>query len=90
MQNPSLAQLVASRGPVVACVVVKAILLPQKRTIELPGRRRVSEVLAAFQITPGTAMVIREGILLTEGEVVEPHEEIEIRSVVSGGAPTER
>ena len=72
-----------------ACVVVKAVLLPQKRTLDLPGQRRVSELLAAFKITPGTAMVIRGDILLTEGELVEPDDEIEIRSVVSGGAPAE-
>ena len=72
-----------------ACIVVKAVLLPQKRTLDLPGRRRVSDLLAAFKITPGTAMVIRGDILLTEGELVEPDDEIEIRSVVSGGAPAE-
>ena len=73
-----------------ACIVVKAVLLPQKRTLELPGRRQVSDLLAAFKITPGTAMVIRGGALLTDGEFIEPDDEIEIRSVVSGGAPAER
>jgi len=66
---------------------VKATLLPQKRTIELPGRRRVGDLLAHLQITPGTVMVIRNDQLLTDDEVVGPQEEVEIRSVISGGAP---
>ena len=73
-----------------ACIVVKAVLLPQKRTLELPGRRRVSDLLAAFNLTPGTAMVIRGDALLTDGEFIEPDDEIEIRSVVSGGASAEQ
>jgi hypothetical protein len=34
-------------------------------------------------------MVIRGDMLLTDGEMVEADEEVEIRSVISGGAPTE-
>ena len=66
---------------------MKAILLPQKRTVELPGRRCVRDILATLQITAGTVMVIHGDRLLTDSEVVESDDEIEIRSVVSGGAP---
>jgi sulfur carrier protein ThiS len=66
---------------------VRAVLLPQKRTVELAGRHRVSDLLAALQITPGTVMVIRNDMLLTEDEIVGADEEVEIRSVISGGAP---
>jgi sulfur carrier protein ThiS len=67
---------------------VKALLLPQNRTVELPGRRRVGDILATLQIIPGTVMVIRGDSLLTDAEMVEASEEVEIRSVISGGAPT--
>jgi sulfur carrier protein ThiS len=67
---------------------VKAVLVPQNRTVELPGRRRVRDIITALKITPGTVMVIRSDTLLTDGEVVEADEEVEIRSVISGGAPT--
>jgi sulfur carrier protein ThiS len=66
---------------------VKALLVPQNKTVELAGRRRVREIVTALRITPGTVMVIRGDQLLTDGDVVEAHEEIEIRSVISGGAP---
>jgi sulfur carrier protein ThiS len=61
-------------------------LVPQRRTVEVPGRRRVGQLLADLGILPGTAMVIRGDILLTDGEVVEDAEEVEIRAVISGGA----
>jgi sulfur carrier protein ThiS len=61
-------------------------LVPQRRTVEVTGRRRVGQLLADLGILPGTAMVIRGDILLTDGEVVEDAEEVEIRAVISGGA----
>jgi sulfur carrier protein ThiS len=61
-------------------------LHPQRRTVEIAGRRRVAQLLAELGILPGTAMVIRGDLLLTDGEVVEDSEEIEVRAVISGGA----
>jgi len=46
----------------------------------------VSRLLADLGILPGTAMVIRGDVLLTESEMVEDADEIEIRAVISGGA----
>ena len=61
-------------------------LRPQRRTVELRGPRRVGALLAELGILPGTAMVIRGELLLTEGDVVDESDEIEIRAVISGGA----
>jgi len=61
-------------------------LRPQHRTVELEGRRRVAQLLAELGVLPGTAMVIRRDELLTDGEVVEESDEVEIRAVISGGA----
>lgn len=61
-------------------------LHPQRRTLEIAGRRRVGQLLAELGILPGTAMVIRGDLLLTDGEVVEDAEEVEVRAVISGGA----
>ena len=60
-------------------------LRPQQRTVEVSGRRRVGQLLADLGIVHGTAMVIRGDTLLTDGEVIEDAEEIEIRAVISGG-----
>jgi sulfur carrier protein ThiS len=61
-------------------------LHPQHRTVEIAGRRRVAQLLAELGVLPGTAMVIRGDLLLTDGEVVEDGEEVEVRAVISGGA----
>ena len=61
-------------------------LRPQHRTVEIEGRRRVGALLAELGILPGTAMVIRGDLLLTDAEVIEDAEEVEVRAVISGGA----
>jgi sulfur carrier protein ThiS len=61
-------------------------LHPQGRTVELAGRRSVARLLAELQILPGTVMVIREGQLLLDREMVDDTDEIELRAVISGGA----
>jgi sulfur carrier protein ThiS len=60
-------------------------LHPQHRTVQVAGKRRVGQLLAELGILPGTAMVIRGDLLLTDGELVEENDEIEIRAVISGG-----
>ena len=61
-------------------------LHPQRRTVEVAGRRRVGQLLAELGVLPGTAMVIRGDVLLTDGEVVEDGDDVEVRAVISGGA----
>jgi sulfur carrier protein ThiS len=65
---------------------MRITLRPQRRTVEITGRRRVGQLLTELGILPSTAMVIRGNLLLTESEVVEDADEIEIRAVISGGA----
>ncbi len=61
-------------------------LHPQRRTVEVQGRRRVGQLLTELGVLPGTAMVIRGDLLLTDGEVVEDADEVEVRAVISGGS----
>lgn len=60
-------------------------LLPQRREVDLPGGRRVGDVLKQLGLLSGTVMVIRNDELITEQEMVNADESIEIRSVISGG-----
>jgi sulfur carrier protein ThiS len=59
---------------------------PQGRQITLTGRRRVGDVLRSLGVIAGTVMVIRGDELLTDDDLVEEHDAIELRSVISGGA----
>ncbi len=60
-------------------------LLPQRKQIEIAGRRRVADILRQLGLLPGTVMVIRGGELVTDEDVVEADDAIEIRNVISGG-----
>jgi len=46
----------------------------------------VGQLLSELGVLPGTAMVIRGDVLLTDAEMVEDAEEIEVRAVISGGS----
>ena len=46
----------------------------------------MGRLLSELGVLPNTAMVIRRDELLTDGEMVEDDDEIEIRAVISGGS----
>lgn len=66
---------------------MRVTVLPKRTHHEFPGRRRAADVLRALGFLPGTAMVIRGDELLPESAMLEADDEIEVRSVISGGAP---
>lgn len=62
------------------------VRIPQKnREIELPGPKRVMEILEAAGVRPSTVLVTQGKTLLTQDQRVEEGETVEILSVVSGG-----
>jgi sulfur carrier protein ThiS len=64
---------------------MRITILPQRKQLEIAGRRRAADVLRELGFLPGTAMVIRGDMLVTEGEMLEAEDVVEIRSVISGG-----
>jgi len=60
-------------------------LNPQGKDLEVDDVRRVGDLLGRLGILPGTVLVIRGDRLLTEDAALAPTDEIELRSVVSGG-----
>jgi sulfur carrier protein len=64
---------------------MRVTILPQRKTLELSGRRRAGDLLRDLGLLPGTAMVIRGDELVLEHEILGAEDEIEVRSVISGG-----
>ncbi len=64
---------------------VRVRLQPQGRELDVDGVRRVEDLLRRLQIVPGTVLVIRGDRLLTEDAALKPTDDLELRSVVSGG-----
>lgn len=60
-------------------------LLPQHKEFNLPGKRRVVDLLKELGLLPGTVMVIRGDELVSEYDTLEADDQVEIRNVISGG-----
>jgi sulfur carrier protein ThiS len=60
-------------------------LEPQGKQVAIAGRRRVGELVRSLGLIAGTVMVIRGEDLLTDDDVVEDGDAIELRAVISGG-----
>lgn len=66
---------------------MRVMLRNPDREVELAGGRKVREVLAELGINPDTVLVIRERDLLTREDRVAEGDVVEVRPVISGGAP---
>jgi sulfur carrier protein ThiS len=67
---------------------VKVRLRNPDREVEIVGGRTVQELLAELGVQPDTALVIRDGELVTRQDRLRGQDEVEIRPVISGGART--
>jgi sulfur carrier protein len=65
---------------------MKVILRNPQREIEISGRRRVKDLLRELNILPDTVLVIRGKELLTVDAVIDEHDQVEVRPVISGGS----
>ena len=65
---------------------MKVRLKPQNRELTVADVKRVADLLERLQIVPGTVLVIRGQQLLTDDARLAPDDDIELRSVVSGGS----
>ena len=64
---------------------MKVILRNPRREVDVPGGRRVKEVLRELDILPETVLVIRGDMMITTDQFVGPDDVIELRPVMSGG-----
>ena len=64
---------------------MKVLLRNPRREVDVPGNRRVKDVLRELEILPETVLVIRGDELVTADQVVGDGDTIELRPVMSGG-----
>jgi sulfur carrier protein len=64
---------------------VKVVLRNPRREVDVPGNRRVKEILRELAIVPETVLVICGDDLVTADHVVREEDTIELRPVMSGG-----
>lgn len=56
-----------------------------RRTVEIGGRRSVQRLLLELGFDPESALVVRNGQLLTRDMVISEADEVEIIPAISGG-----
>ena len=66
---------------------MKVKLRNPDRVVEVSGPSNVLSLLQELQIVPEAVLVIRDATLLTRDERLSDDDEIEVRPVLSGGAP---
>jgi sulfur carrier protein len=64
---------------------MKVHLTNPSKDLDIQGPTRVKQLLQQLQLTPEAYLVIRGDELVTEDEVLNDSDSIEIRSVISGG-----
>lgn len=64
---------------------ITVLLQPGDRQITMPRPKTVQQLLRKLEIKRCTALVIRDGILLTEDRAILPGDSITIRLVTSSG-----
>ncbi len=64
---------------------MKVHLTNPLKDLELPGPTRVHQLLQNLNLIPEAYLVIRGDELVTEDEVLQDTDSVEIRAVISGG-----
>lgn len=64
---------------------MKVHLTNPPKDLEMPGPTRVHQLLQKLNLIPEAYLVIRGDELVTEDEVLQDTDSVEIRAVISGG-----
>ncbi|RMH08290.1 MAG: thiamine biosynthesis protein ThiS [Nitrospirae bacterium] len=64
---------------------MKVHLSHPEKTLEIQGPLSVGSLLERLHLTPEAYLVIRGDELVTEDEMLQDSDSVEIRSVISGG-----
>lgn len=65
--------------------MVEVIVVPGNRKVVVKGGRQASALLKELGLSPRSHLVLKDGQLITEDEMVQEGDQITIVSAISGG-----
>jgi len=65
--------------------IINVLLQPEEKQFEMPRAKTAAQLLQALDLRPETALVIRDGQLLTPDRRIYSGESLTVRKVVSSG-----
>ena len=65
--------------------IVKVLLNHPVRELDIPGPKRVKDLLQELALLPESVLVVRGDDLVTEDDTLRDTDRVEIRPVMSGG-----
>lgn len=68
--------------------VLKVLLNHPVRELDIPGPKRVKDLLKDLELLPESVLVVRGDDLVTEDDTLRDDDRVEIRPVISGGEGT--
>ena len=69
---------------------MKVLLNHPVRELDIPGPKRVKDLLQELALLPESVLVVRGDDLVTEDDTLRDNDRVEIRPVMSGGGPGEK
>lgn len=63
----------------------KTILILRNTRYEVSPRQALRDAMKSINVLPEEYLAIRNGLLMTEDEIVQPGDEIRLIGVISGG-----
>ena len=67
---------------------MKVLLNHPVRELDIPGPKRVKDLLQELALLPESVLVVRGDDLVTEDDTLRDNDRVEIRPVMSGGEGT--
>lgn len=67
---------------------MKVLLNHPVRELDIPGPKRVKDLLQELALLPESVLVVRGDDLVTEDDTLRDNDRVEIRPVMSGGGGT--
>lgn len=66
--------------------LMQAVLILRKKEIPVEAGKPLSKIMKGKSLNPESYLAVRDGVMITEDEIVRPNDRIQLMPVISGGS----